>query len=173
MITYIKRLHVKKVNDSRLTVPLLLKRWCEDVKKFVSILWGEWKKQTNNIYYANQLLQTKIYLEMQPWSITDWQTCSSNELMCHRYSLRTSRRHPASSTSSSPGSSLDRAVSAEATLKLKTYRRTARLLHFAGLTGSTFEKLKQCDGKLVVFARPDRGRTWKLFQPPNEGRTCC
>lgn len=93
--------------------------------------------------------------------------------MCHRYSLRTSRRHPASSTSSSAGSSLDRAVSAEATLELKTYRRTARLPHFAGPTGSTFEKLKQCDGKLVVFARLDRGRTWKLFQPPNEGRTCC
>lgn len=30
--------------------------------------------------------------------------------MCQRYSLRTSRRHPASKTSSSPGSSLDRAV---------------------------------------------------------------
>lgn len=37
-------------------------------------------------------------------------SCSSNELMCHLYSLRTSRRHPASSTSSSPGSSLDRAL---------------------------------------------------------------
>lgn len=35
--------------------------------------------------------------------------------MCHRYSLRTSRRHPASSTSSSPSSSLDRAVTQKQT----------------------------------------------------------
>lgn len=45
--------------------------------------------------------------------ILNWLTCSSDELMCHRYSLRISRRHPASSISSSSGSSLDRAVSAE------------------------------------------------------------
>lgn len=43
----------------------------------------------------------------------DWLTCSSNELMCHRYSLRISRRHPASSKSSSPGSAFDRAARVE------------------------------------------------------------
>lgn len=57
--------------------------------------------------------------------ILNWLTCSSDELMCHRYSLRISRRHPASSISSSPGSSLDRAVSAETHVSFqhKNYER--------------------------------------------------
>lgn len=46
--------------------------------------------------------------DVRTWK-SSWASCSSNELMCHRYSLRTSNRHPASSTSSSPSSSLDRA----------------------------------------------------------------
>lgn len=95
------------------------------------ILRGDTAKQTDNFYDFIKTQHHILYIEILEvtLNIIFWPTCSSNELMCHRYSLSTSRRHPASSTSSSPGSSLDRAVSAETTCISKTWTNTASSQH--------------------------------------------
>lgn len=131
--------------------------------------WGDKNQHQNTTIRALKYWINTINTE--PYMRT---TCSSNELMCQRYSLRTSSKHPASSTSSSPGSSVDSAVSGDI-IQVKDIKLSLSELQWVKplIFFSTFQKLQQCFGKLVVFARLNCRWTWKLLQPPDKGRTGC
>lgn len=85
-----------------------------------------------NIYFICTILKA-------PTSHSLWElTCSSNELMCQRYNLRTSRRHPASRTSSSVGSSLDRAVRVQTMWRNRNKHSRFFKLGLTRLTGQVY-----------------------------------